>query len=211
MWTVPRKAGAALDELRRYVHELLAPIPRLQVWQWAEENIVLDERTSAVPGKFSTSLTPYIREPLQCYADKSITDLTLAETWDDEKAVDDNPIFREKYELAELPAERLTCMAIDFQDNHFWVIVRTYAPPSPEHPGGESWQLLAKQITTIAEVAAIQREYGIESHHVEWHQFSRENHLFDCECMCLVRAIQLGLVSMPDGTPAPIQGQFDLR
>ena len=64
-------------ELSRYCYDLLSPAPTLQVWEWAEENIYLSERTSALPGRFSTVLTPYIREPLQAYADKSVTDLVL--------------------------------------------------------------------------------------------------------------------------------------
>ncbi|MEA3207880.1 MAG: hypothetical protein QOE70_937 [Chthoniobacter sp.] len=64
-------------ELTRYCYDLLTPAPQLQVWEWAEENIYLSERTSALPGRFSTVLTPYIREPLQAYADKSVTDLVL--------------------------------------------------------------------------------------------------------------------------------------
>src|SRR4030095_8223041 len=64
-------------ELGKYCAELLRPAPKLQVWQWAEENIYLSERTSELPGRFSTLLTPYIREPLQAYADKNVTDLAL--------------------------------------------------------------------------------------------------------------------------------------
>ena len=49
--------------LARYCYDLLSPAPVMQVWEWAEENIYLSERTSALPGRFSTVLTPYIREP----------------------------------------------------------------------------------------------------------------------------------------------------
>ncbi len=256
----------------------------------------------------------------------------LAETWDDEKAVDDTPIYRESYEIAGIPDGRTTIMSVDVQDHHFWVVVRTFAPPSQESPNGESWQLFADKAATIEEVVAIQKEFGIEAknvvidmarytnrvakwvveydwrglwgedkrgflHQVQpgqnvqllwskvqrrdphvgtpyqsdsnqmamyvfwandpikdllavlrysqppifhvsvnahksyqkhmnaeqritkqlarsgryvcvWHQFSRENHLFDCECMCLVRALQLALVPMPDGSPVPVQQHF---
>ncbi len=258
----------------------------------------------------------------------------LAETWDDEKAVDDNPIFREAYDLTAIPEGRTGLMSIDVQENHFWVVARVFAPPTPELPHGESWQLFADRMETIEEVVALQRELGIEGKHVVidcahytnrvakwivehgwrgmwgqdkkgflhqmqpgqnvqllwskvqyrdphvgtpyqsdenakamyvfwandpikdllavlryshppifhihaqahrdyqrhmnaeqrvcvkmtksgrysyfWKQFSRDNHLFDCECMCLVRALQLGLVPMPDGSPVQVQQLFSL-
>jgi hypothetical protein len=258
----------------------------------------------------------------------------LAETWDDEKAVDDNPIFREVYEVAELPPDRTPLMAIDVQDNHFWAVVRAFAAPNADRPNGESWQLFADRLTTIEEAVAVQHAFGVESKYVSidmakytnrvakwvvefdwrglwgddkrgflhqpapgqnvqllwskvqyrdphvgtpfqsdrnemakymfwandpikdllavlrysdpaifhvsanahknyqkhmnaeqqiveklkrsgkyvrrWKQFSRDNHLFDTELMCLVRALQLGLIPMPDGSPVPFQQQFGL-
>lgn len=259
---------------------------------------------------------------------------TLAETWDDEKAIDDNPIFRETYDTASLPADRVTIMSVDVQEDHFWVVVRAYGQPSPDRPNGESWQLFADRVSTIEEVAAIQREFGVEGKHVVldmakwpnkvarwivdhgwrglwgddkkgfihtfpngqrvtylwspvkfrdphlgshlqhesndkamymnwandpikdvlaalqhslppvfhvhaqahkdyqrhmnaeqrvvlkntrtgrytygWRQFHRHNHLRDCELMGLVRALQLGLVPMPDGTAVPQQQTLPL-
>jgi hypothetical protein len=91
----------------------------------------------------------------------------LAETWDDEKAVDDNPIFKEDYGREVVPSDRTVIMTVDLQHNHFWVLVRAFAPPSLEKPSGESWLLFADKVEGgIEEVVSIQREYEVESKNV---------------------------------------------
>jgi len=91
---------------------------------------------------------------------------TLAETWDDEKAVDDNPIFKEGYGQEDLPTDRTTIMAVDLQHDHFWVVVRSFAPPVASGTG-ESWLLFAGKVEGgVEELAAIQKEYGVESKNV---------------------------------------------
>lgn len=92
---------------------------------------------------------------------------TLAETWDDEKGVDDSPIFKEPYEAKDLPADRVSIMAVDVQENHFWVVIRTFAKPTKEQPNGESWLLFAGKVEGgVEELAALQREYRIEDKYV---------------------------------------------
>lgn len=41
-----------------------------------------------------------------------------------------------------------------------------------------------------------------------WKELYQDDHLLDCECENLVRAIQLGLVPVPDENPAAYQGQL---
>jgi len=249
----------------------------------------------------------------------------FAETWDDERAVDDDPIKREHYGLDILPGTVTRLAKVDVQESHFWAVIRAFEPPSAEKPNGESWQLFADRIETIQEVVAIMDEFKVERKHVSmdmgkwpnkvakwivqygfrgmwgddkrgfvhafengmrvtmlwspmmmrdphlgtpyqsdantkamyvkwandpikdvlltlrysnpsifhvnanahkdyqrhmnaeqpvliknprrgnysrhWKQFSRHNHLHDCECGCLVRALMLGLVPMPDSNP----------
>lgn len=248
----------------------------------------------------------------------------FAETWDDERAIDDDPIRREHYGLDILPGTVTRLAKVDVQENHFWAVIRAFEPPSTEKPNGESWQLFADRIETIEEVVAIMAEFKVEPKHVSmdmgkwpnkvakwivqhgyrgmwgtdkrsfvhsfengmrvqmlwspmemrdphlgtpyqsdvntkamyvkwandpikdilltlrysnpsifhvssvahrdyqrhmnaeqpvliknarrgnytrhWKQFSKQNHLHDCECGCLVRALMLGLVPMPDTT-----------
>ncbi len=91
---------------------------------------------------------------------------TLAETWDDDKAVDDAPVFMESFGQEDLPHDITRLMSIDVQETHFWVLVRAFAPPSPERPQGESWLIHFDKVETIEEATQIQKEYGVENIHV---------------------------------------------
>ena len=56
----------------------LSRAPDMEVWRWLEQNVKLTERESqSEPGQFSTSRRPYVREPLECFRDKRVTDLAL--------------------------------------------------------------------------------------------------------------------------------------
>jgi len=70
----PELAGNLGRELRA----VWEPHNRLFVYQWGETNIVLSERQSQYPGPFSSLLTPYVREPLECFSIGSgVHDLTM--------------------------------------------------------------------------------------------------------------------------------------
>lgn len=64
-------------QLERALREVFAPVDKRDVWQWAEDEIVLTRRQTETPGPYSTLLTPYVREPLQAFADAETTDLCL--------------------------------------------------------------------------------------------------------------------------------------
>lgn len=49
----------------------------ITVSEWADEFRVLDERTSAEPGSWRTSRTPYLREVLDAWADPWVEEITL--------------------------------------------------------------------------------------------------------------------------------------
>lgn len=49
----------------------LLPDPVMNVDEWADEHRYLSETASSEPGKFRTSRTPYIREPLRCLSSNS--------------------------------------------------------------------------------------------------------------------------------------------
>jgi hypothetical protein len=66
-----------IAQLERSLRDVFAPIDNREVWQWAEDEIVLTRRQTETPGPYSTLLTPYIREPLNCFADPSVTDVCL--------------------------------------------------------------------------------------------------------------------------------------
>ena len=67
----------AAEKLRDYLRSIYAPIDRRTVVEWCEDEITLSERQTQSPGNFSTRLTPYLREPLECFGDVDVTDLVL--------------------------------------------------------------------------------------------------------------------------------------
>jgi terminase, large subunit len=65
---------ASLNEAWRQGWQLPA---RLNPWQWAEANIEFSSRVSPLPGKYSTTATPYVRGVLEAAADPKIRHITL--------------------------------------------------------------------------------------------------------------------------------------
>ncbi len=66
-----------LDRLERSLRSVFAPTDSRTVWEWAEDEIVLSRRQTETPGPYSTLLTPYVREPLECFAAADVSDLCL--------------------------------------------------------------------------------------------------------------------------------------
>jgi hypothetical protein len=64
-------------QLERSLRDVFAPIDTRQVWQWAEDEVTLSRRQTETPGPYSTLLTPYVREPLDCFSDPRVSDLTM--------------------------------------------------------------------------------------------------------------------------------------
>jgi phage terminase large subunit GpA-like protein len=65
-------------ELGGYLRGIWRAEPDVPVWLWAERNIVLSAMESAdMAGPFSSSVTPFIREPLECFRDPSVHEVTL--------------------------------------------------------------------------------------------------------------------------------------
>ena len=50
---------------------------RLPGSQWAEGRLVLNEKDSPEPGPLRLSRTPYLREPLDCFADENVSEITI--------------------------------------------------------------------------------------------------------------------------------------
>ena len=50
---------------------------RLPASQWAEGRIVLQDKDSPEPGPIRLSRTPYLREPLDCFSDESVEEITF--------------------------------------------------------------------------------------------------------------------------------------
>lgn len=61
-----------LRALMRKAVKKFAPPPRITVAQWAEKYRVLSSDTSALPGKYSLTITPYLRGILECITDRTV-------------------------------------------------------------------------------------------------------------------------------------------
>lgn len=67
----------AAQKLRDHIRNIYAPIDRRGVVSWSSDEIILSERQTQMPGPFSTTMTPYLNEPLECFADVDVSDLVL--------------------------------------------------------------------------------------------------------------------------------------
>jgi phage terminase large subunit GpA-like protein len=85
----------------------------------------------------------------------------LAEVWDDERGLDNEPLATEEYTVqVRSDDDRVPIMSIDVQENHFWAEVRLWAPNS------ESWLLDYQKIETYEELPEIQKKYQVHPNHV---------------------------------------------
>jgi DNA-directed RNA polymerase subunit RPC12/RpoP len=69
--------AASIEVLMQAANAMLAPIDTRTVCEWCEDEVMLTERQTQSPGHFSTDLTPYLREPLECFGDVDVSDLVL--------------------------------------------------------------------------------------------------------------------------------------
>lgn len=51
--------------------------PKQEVWQWAEANLQILNAPTPRPGPFRTTLTPYVREPLEAWRDPDVRECVL--------------------------------------------------------------------------------------------------------------------------------------
>lgn len=68
------RCRARVEERARAVFK---PEPDEEVWQWAERKVRLPALESEISGPFRASLTPFIKEPLECYRQRGIKQCTF--------------------------------------------------------------------------------------------------------------------------------------
>lgn len=92
---------------------------------------------------------------------------TLAEPWDDEMAIDDEPVNLGSYDPAQIGKgmEGIPLMTVDVQDTHYWVVVRLWGSPRAEG-GQQSWLLFAGKIETVEELEALPERFKVKPRHV---------------------------------------------
>lgn len=90
----------------------------------------------------------------------------LAEIWDAERMFDQVEIQTESYSLTDLSKDSVAIQGVDVQENHFWVVIRSFAPPSKERPNGESWLLYAGRVETEEELVQLQKDHDVKGENV---------------------------------------------
>ena len=66
-----------LIDILEHRRALYRPPARQTVVEWCEASLRLSARQTEYPGPFSTALRPYIREPLECWKDSFVSEVTL--------------------------------------------------------------------------------------------------------------------------------------
>lgn len=66
-----------MADLRSHAFSFLAYRPHVSPVAWAEANLQLSALVTEAPGPYSTRLHPYVREPLDTFADNTTSDLVL--------------------------------------------------------------------------------------------------------------------------------------
>ncbi|MEX1185308.1 MAG: phage terminase large subunit family protein [Gemmatimonadaceae bacterium] len=56
---------------------IFAPPPRLTVSEWADQYRYLSQESSASPGRWSTDMVPYLREPMDAFGDPTVEDIVV--------------------------------------------------------------------------------------------------------------------------------------
>lgn len=146
-------------ELEGFTRGLMEPPPILEVFQWAEENIYLTERESpGAHGWYNSSLTPYVREPLQCFADKSVSDLTLC--WGTQVSKTVTIMIGVCYRLANDPSNMIWVVPNEqpwgrwFASNRWLPMLEGCAPLIKQKPESKSlarslWKTLEQQFWKV--------------------------------------------------------------
>lgn len=62
-------------ELDQFARSFFEPSPAVTVAQWAEANLSLSRRESETAGPYSTRITPFVREILECFRDPTVHDI----------------------------------------------------------------------------------------------------------------------------------------
>ncbi len=69
--------SAVLDQIDAAAYKRYAPPPRQTLSQWADDNRVLSAESSAEPGRWRTDRTPYLREPMDVFADRHVETVVI--------------------------------------------------------------------------------------------------------------------------------------
>lgn len=118
------------------------------VWQWAEEEVSLSLRQTESPGPYSTLMTPYVREVLQCFRDERVSDLVLC--WGTQTAKTLTSMVGAAWRIVNRPSPALWVMpnedlAASFSETRWMPLVEDCAPlAAKRHPNQRKFTKLAQ-------------------------------------------------------------------
>lgn len=91
----------------------------------------------------------------------------MAEPWDDAMIYEKGSVKLEVFKPGDMDVVgTVNISGIDCQEGHFWMVIRKFAPPTPEKPHGESWLLFADKVETEDELVQLQKDYSISGDNV---------------------------------------------
>jgi len=124
------------------------PTDARPVWKWAEDEVELSSRQTESPGPFSTTLTPYVREPLNAFADERVTDLSLC--WGTQTAKTNSVMMGTAWRMVNRPLPTLWVMpsedlARSFAETRWLPMVDDCKPlAAKKHPNKRKFTALAQ-------------------------------------------------------------------
>jgi phage terminase large subunit GpA-like protein len=59
------------------IRQAITPPAQLNPWEWAEKHVQFSSRVSPIQGYYRTTSTPYVREPLEAFADPAVRSIAL--------------------------------------------------------------------------------------------------------------------------------------
>lgn len=127
---------------------IMEPRATGDVWKWVEQTTYLDEKETANPGQYSTSLTPYVREVMDCFGDRSVSDLVLC--WGTQTSKTLSLRAGLAYRLVNDPCRTMwimpnTDLAKSFAQNRWMPFVDYCEPLRLQKPTGTGWRSLYKR------------------------------------------------------------------
>jgi len=98
-----------MSEIAEIFGRVFGPKPKVNVWQWAEKNLVLSERVSPnYPGPYRTEHCPYVREPQEAFTDPTISTIVLC--WSSRSSKTETLLNPVRYTVAADPQATIVVM-----------------------------------------------------------------------------------------------------
>ena len=96
------------EVLSKCLAKAFQPKEDVNVWQWAEKNIVLSQRVTPRAGPYNTEWCPYVREPQEVFTDHNVHTIVLC--WSSRSSKTESMMNCIRYSIAQDPQSMLIVM-----------------------------------------------------------------------------------------------------